>query len=361
MVSFNTKERMENNVKFRKRLQDISENPTFSDAYVFDKLSELLAENQHLALDQVKQPFSFSELVENSVSSLRIEQKEFECKSNIEHLDSITGGFGQGEFIIIGARPGIGKTKFLNHLALEAAKKFPVLYFALDTGKEHFMLNLLSSLSEVEYKYFKNNSLSPSQWKRIERVKADIENLPIYISDEVIKSMHAFRILCEKYIEEKGVKVIYIDFLQLLGSNRYRYQRDLELGYISRELKNLAREKNICVIATSQLSRSCETRGGDRRPILSDLRESGSFEQDADKILFLYRAEYYGFLEDENGISTRNIIEIDVAKNRNGYVGRTSVKHNLPFGSFISFLPADASIQIIQERLKELEDEDPPF
>ena len=131
MVSFNTKERMENNVKFRKRLQDISENPTFSDAYVFDKLSELLAENQHLALDQVKQSFSFSELVENSVSSLKIEQKEFECKSNIEHLDSITGGFGQGEFIIIGARPGIGKTKFLNHLALEAAKKFPVLYFAL--------------------------------------------------------------------------------------------------------------------------------------------------------------------------------------------------------------------------------------
>lgn len=352
---------MENNLKFRKRLQDIVDNSNYSDAFVFDKLSDLLAENQHLATQEVKLPFFFGDLIENSISSLKTDRKDGAFLSNIEGLDKITGGFGLGEFIIIGARPGMGKTKFLNFLAIEGAKKFPVLYFALDSGKEHFMLNLLSSLSEVEYKYFKNNSISPIQWKRIERVKSDIEKLPIYISDEVIKSMHAFRILCEKYIEEKNVKVIYIDFLQLLGSNRYRYQRDLELGYISRELKNLAREKNVCIIATSQLSRSCETRGGDRRPILSDLRESGSFEQDADKILFLYRAEYYGFMEDENGISTKGIIEIDVAKNRNGYVGFTSVKHNLPFGGFISFVPTNEKLQFIQDRIKELEDEDPPF
>lgn len=352
---------MENNVKFRKRLQDITENPTFSDAFVFDKLTELLKEHQHLASKDLNQPVAFSELMKNSVSTLKLERKDFEYKSNIKDLDEITGGFGLGEFIIIGARPGMGKTKFLNYLALEGAKKFPILYFALDSGKEHLMMNLLSSLSDVEYKYFKNNSLSESQWKRIERVKADIENLPIYISDEVIKSMYAFRILCEKYIVEKDVKAIYIDFLQLLGSDRYRYQRDLELGYISRELKNLAREKNICVIATSQLSRSCESRGGDKKPILSDLRESGSFEQDADKILLLYRAEYYGFQEDENGISTKNIMEIHVAKNRNGYVGNTSIKHNLPFGSFIPFIPSNPSIQIIQDRLKELENEDPPF
>ena len=352
---------MENNLKFRKRLQDIADNSNYSDAFVFDKLYELLVENQHLATQEVKLPIFFGDLIENSISSLKINRKDGAFKSKIEGLDKITGGFGLGEFVIIGARPGMGKTKFINYLAIEGAKKFPVLYFALDTGKEHFMLNLLSSLSEVEYKYFKNNSLSPIQWKRIERVKSDIEKLPIYISDEVIKSMHAFRILCEKYIEEMNVKVIYIDFLQLLGSNRYRYQRDLELGYISRELKNLAREKNVCIIATSQLSRSCETRGGDRRPILSDLRESGSFEQDADKILFLYRAEYYGLLEDENGISTKGIIEIDVAKNRNGYVGSTSVKHNLPFGSFIPFMPSNEKLQIIKDRLKELEDEDPPF
>ncbi|MBM3451551.1 MAG: hypothetical protein FJX84_00250 [Bacteroidetes bacterium] len=352
---------MENNLKFRKRLQDICENQSFSDAFVFDKLSELLAENQHLAINDLTEPTVFGDLMADSISSLKIDQKNFEYKSNISYLDDITGGFGLGEFIIIGARPGMGKTKFLNYLAIEGARKFPVLYFALDTGKEHFMLNLLSSLSEVEYKYFKNNSLSVVQWRRIERVKSDIENLPIYISDEVIKSIHAFRHLCEKYIEEKGVRVIYIDFLQLLGSYRYRYQRDLELGYISRELKNLAREKNVCIIATSQLSRSCETRGGDRRPILSDLRESGSFEQDADKILFLYRAEYYGFLEDENSIPTKNIIEIDVAKNRNGYIGRTSVRHNLPYGSFISFIPSNPHLRIIKDRLKELEDEEPPF
>jgi replicative DNA helicase len=352
-----------NNVssKFQKKVLELVNGTNFSDAFVFDKLSELLNDNEQIAIKELKDPSNFHELLNGSISSLKIENKDFEFKSKIEDLDKISGGFGLGEFIIIGARPGMGKTKFLNYLAIQGARNFPILYFALDSGKESFMFHLLSSLTEIDYNYFQNNRLSTAQWTLIERVKADIENLPIYISDEVIKSMHAFRVLCEKYINDHGVKVIFIDFLQLLGSNRYRYQRDLELGYVSRELKNLAREKNVCIIATSQLSRSCESRGGDRKPILSDLRESGSFEQDADKILFLYRAEYYGFLEDENGISTKNSIEIDVAKNRNGYTGRATVKHNLPFGSFMPFIPDNPHIQFIQERLKELEDEDPPF
>jgi replicative DNA helicase len=109
------------------------------------------------------------------------------------------------------------------------------------------------------------------------------------------------------------------------------------------------------------VSRNCEYRGGARRPILSDLRESGSFEQNADKILFLYRPEYYGFEIDENGDSTKNLMEIIVAKNRNGYIGRATVKHNLPYGGIVPFTPQDSRIEFSVNRLSELDESDPPF
>ena len=352
---------MERNKLFRKKIVEVLENPTFSDAYLHEKITEVLTENNYLSFQDMKEPSSLSQLVESSLSFLRSEKREFEFKSGISSLDDLTGGFGMGEFILVGARPGMGKSKFLQYVMLEGARKFPVLYFALDAGKEIFINSLISSLTEISYSEFKNKNISSEQWKLIDRVKSELDGLPIYISDEATKSMQTFKAICSRYIDEKGVKAIMVDFLQLLGSNRYRHQRELEMGYISRELKNLARDKNVCIIATSQLSRSCESRGGDRRPMLSDLRESGSFEQDADKVLFLYRPEYYGFTEDEMGDSTSNIMEILVAKNRNGYIGSAQVKHSLPYGGFMPFVPYESKIQFSTERLNEIEKNEPPF
>jgi replicative DNA helicase len=347
--------------KFKKQLREIIDNPAFSESFVFEKISELLANNAQFLTQNLKEPSTLNSLLNYSISFLKSETKDYDYKSNISSLDAITGGFGMGEFVIIGARPGMGKSLFLQYLMLQGARKFPVLYFTLDSGKDELILRLISSLTEIEHSFIKKRIISNEQWELIERVKKDIENLPIYISDDVPPSMQMFKALCKRYIEENGVKVIYIDFLQLMGSLRYRNQRELELSYISRELKSLARENNVCIIATSQLSRSCETRGGAKYPVLSDLRESGSFEQDADKVLFLYRAEYYGFNEDENGNSMKNIMEIDVAKNRNGFVGRAKVKHNLPFGGILPYVPFEAEMKFNPNRIREIDDSDALF
>jgi replicative DNA helicase len=134
--------------------------------------------------------------------------------------------------------------------------------------------------------------------------------------------MFALKTYCEKMVAEKGIRVIAIDYLQMLSSNRYRHNRELEVSYISRTLKKIAKDLNICMIVTSQLSRSVETRGGDKRPLLSDLRESGAIEQDADKVIFVYRPDYYGITTDEDGNTTKGQLELLMVKNRTGAIDR---------------------------------------
>lgn len=352
---------MKTNRLFRNKILEILENESFTDEYLFDKISELLSQNESILLNNLTEPKVFQELMSNSLSKLKTQRTDGNIKSKISSLDDLTGGFNWGEFVLIGARPGMGKSKFLQYLMIESARNHPVLYFDFDSGKENFIHGLISTLTEIPFSDIKNQHITNDQWKIIDRISDDIIKLPIYVSDETNKSMYSFRLLCKKYIDEFGVRIIFIDFLQLMGSNRYRHQRELEMGYISRELKNLARENNICIIASCQVSRNCEYRGGARRPILSDLRESGSFEQNADKILFLYRPEYYGFEMDENGDCTKNLMEIIVAKNRNGYIGRATVKHNLPYGGIVPFTPLDSRIEFSVNRLSELDEGEPPF
>ena len=193
-------------------------------------------------------------------------------------------------------------------------------------------------------------------------VADEIENLPLFIYERNTNGMSGFKEMCRKHVKEKGVKVIFVDYLQLLNSTRYRNNRELEIGYISRELKNIARELTICVVATSQLSRSVEQRGGERKPILSDLRESGSIEQDADKVIFLYRPTYYGIVLDEDGNSTQYLMELILAKNRNGPLTTIRLRHDPQFTSFVPFDPEHFSLP--KGRLDEIEgesEEDVPF
>jgi replicative DNA helicase len=157
-------------------------------------------------------------------------------------------------------------------------------------------------------------------------------------------------------VEEFGVKVIFVDYLQLLSSNRYRNSRELEISHISRELKNLARDLNICVVATSQLSRSVEQRGGDKRPILSDLRESGAIEQDADKVFFLYRPEYYGFRINDMGMSNERLLELIMAKNRSGALERVRLKIDKEFTRFIPFEEIQATFEVNEDRMDDFKE-----
>ncbi|MBK6953811.1 MAG: DnaB-like helicase C-terminal domain-containing protein [Crocinitomicaceae bacterium] len=156
------------------------------------------------------------------------------------------------------------------------------------------------------------------------------------------------------------MKIIVVDYLQLMGSHRNRYNRETEMSIISRALKNIARDLNVCVIAASQLSRSVETRGGDKRPYLSDLRESGAIEQDADKVIFLYRGNYYGLIEDENGMPTDGIAELIVAKNRSGTLDNIRMSIDSEFTRFTDLDSADLNRKFFfkNDRLNSLKEDD---
>jgi len=161
------------------------------------------------------------------------------------------------------------------------------------------------------------------------------------------------------HIEKDGVQVIFVDYLQLLSAQRYRNHREMEVAYICRTLKQLARENNVLVIAASQLSRSVETRGGDKRPVLSDLRESGAIEQDADKVFFVYRPEYYGFTIDEMGNSNRGMCELIMAKNRSGHPYNFRFKWNDNFTRMMTLADHLDQFRIDHDRLEDLNNLNP--
>lgn len=221
---------------------------------------------------------------------------------------------------------------------------------------------IAAAITKIPADRIVNSTPTDQQKETITKVADEIENLQLFIYDRNTNGMSGFKEMCRKHVKEKGVKVIFVDYLQLLNSTRYRNNRELEIGYISRELKNIARELTICVVATSQLSRSVEQRGGERKPILSDLRESGSIEQDADKVIFLYRPEYYGVVLDEDGNNNQYLMELILAKNRTGPTTTIRLRHDPQFTSFESFDPEHFSLP--KDRLDEIEgesEEDAPF
>lgn len=255
-------------------------------------------------------------------------------------LDRIIMGLPLGELIILGARPAMGKTAlFISILANSIKNKNePIAYFSLENSAQYTMLRLLSLFSETSYekiikKKFEQYEIGQfvGLTKKIAEANITIED-NCFTIDDIIAQTHFL-------VNEKGVKLIMVDYLQLVQI-RGKMNREQEVAKGCRELKALARKYNIAVLVSSQLSRAVEMRGGDKRPQLSDLRESGAIEQDADKVLFIHRPEYYNITEDCEGNSTVGIAEIIVAKNRGGaidsaklrFVGQFSVFKDLEFG-----------------------------
>jgi replicative DNA helicase len=172
--------------------------------------------------------------------------------------------------------------------------------------------------------------------------------------------MSAFRAHCQQHIDAHGVKIIMVDYLQMMSASKHRNSRELEISYVSRELKNIAKDLNVCLIATSQLSRAVESRGGayhSKHPQLSDLRESGAIEQDADKVIFVYRPAYYGITHDENGNDIQSLTELILAKNRNGKLGEVKLQHNENFTNYTAFKEYKNEFTFSEKRLNELRDE----
>lgn len=250
--------------------------------------------------------------------------------SGLRDLDSLTSGWQKSDLIIVAARPSQGKTALSLTFARNAAivpekdKKTGVAYFSLEMGAMQLVLRLLCAEAKVDMQRARKGQLNDEEWRKISMAIGKLSEAPIYIDDTAAITPLEVRAKCRRLKAQENIGLIVIDYLQLMGSSRHMDSREREISTISRSLKALAKELNIPVIALSQLNRSVETRK-QGRPMLSDLRESGAIEQDADIVMFIYRPETYGILTDENGYSTEGQAEIIVGKQRNGPIDDVKV------------------------------------
>ncbi|HHP7241312.1 MAG TPA: replicative DNA helicase [Cyclobacteriaceae bacterium] len=242
--------------------------------------------------------------------------------SGFTQLDRVTSGWQKSDLIIIAARPGMGKTAFVVSAMRNAALDFnkPVAIFSLEMSSIQLTNRLISAEAELDSEKIKKGNLADYEWEQLVHKTNRLQESPIYIDDTPAITILELRAKCRRLKAQHDVQMIIIDYLQLMSgdSSKNAGNREQEIASISRALKSLAKELNVPVIALSQLSRAVENRGGTKRPQLSDLRESGSIEQDADVVLFLYRPEYYKIDEYEDGTPADGTAEVIVAKHRNG-------------------------------------------
>ncbi|HYK74079.1 MAG TPA: replicative DNA helicase [Pseudoneobacillus sp.] len=248
-------------------------------------------------------------------------------------LDRMTAGFQRNDLIIVGARPSVGKTAFALNIAQNVATRAGenVAIFSLEMGAEQLVMRMLCAEGNIDAQRLRTGTLTDEDWGKLTMAMGSLSNAGIFIDDTPGVRISDIRAKCRRLKQEHGLGMILIDYLQLiLGSGRGGENRQQEISEISRSLKGLARELQIPVIALSQLSRGLEQRQ-DKRPMMSDIRESGSIEQDADIVAFLYRDDYYD-KESEN----KNIIEIIIAKQRNGPTGTVSLAFVKEYNKFVN-------------------------
>ena len=266
------------------------------------------------------------------------------AKTGFEKLDSIIGGYIKGELVVIGSRPGMGNSSFLLNQLLRITEKqnVPAAFYSLQLSKVMILERLVSIKCQIHFNLFKIQQLNENKKAEIREALLEIKKAPLFFYDSADCMIHDLYDQMLNDIKENGVKLFFIDYLQLINSVRKKgSMRDEELAYILRKLKKVAKDNDCCVVLTSTLSRSVETRGGDKRPMLSDLRESGSIEQLADKVFFIYRPEYYNITEDEKGRSLMGKTDIIVAKNNRGPLTIATLNFNLAQGVFTSEIDLD--------------------
>lgn len=260
--------------------------------------------------------------------------------SGLTALDRMTSGWQPSDLVIIAARPAMGKTAFVLSIARNAAVDHnrPVAVFSLEMSSVQLVNRLISGETEIEQEKLRKGTLADHEWQQLHSRIGRLTEAPIIIDDTPALNIFEFRAKCRRLKAQYDIQMVVVDYLQLMhgkadgkGGNR-----EQEIGSISRALKSVAKELNIPVLALSQLSRAVESRpGNSKRPMLSDLRESGSIEQDADMVLFLYRPEYYGLTEDEEGRPTAGVGEVIIAKHRNGETGIVPLRF---VGKYVKFV-----------------------
>lgn len=274
-----------------------------------DKVSDWLS---------IKQP---KEIGDYLTEVLKPKSERAGVPTAVRDINLKLNGYQPSDLVIIAGRPAMGKTAYALSDALHQARLgYPVGIFSLEMSARQLTARLFANYSGIDSNKLAFGSLTQSEMDVAVSLRPSFNKLPLYIDDEPFLTLLSLKIKAKKWVRERKVKIIYIDYLQLISNNQKGRTRDQEISEISRTLKGLAKELDIPIIALSQLSRGVETRA-DKRPMLSDLRESGAIEQDADNVLFLYRPEYYGIPQWEDGSPTANEVEVIISKFRNGTTG----------------------------------------
>jgi replicative DNA helicase len=300
--------------------------------------------------------------------------------SGFSALDRITAGWQKSDLIVLASRPGMGKTAFVLTMARNMAVDFkkPIAIFSLEMSGVQLVTRLISSEAELDANKLKRGQLEQYEWEQLNARISTLTDAPLFIDDTPALSIFELRAKSRRLKAQHNIQMVIVDYLQLMSTGAdNRSNREQEISNISRSMKSLAKELDIPVIAISQLSRAVETRGGSKKPILSDLRESGAIEQDADMVLFIYRPEYYKITEDEQGNSTIGMAELIIAKHRNGSLGEVPLRFIDRFAKFADYdsgeydLPSDlkpsdsfdqgSKIMTLPSRMNDMDDDDVPF
>ena len=303
---------------------------------------------------------TMSSIIRDAISELEVRKNQKDgltgVPSGFTALDRVTSGWQKSDLVIIAARPAMGKTAFVLSVLRNAAVDHnrPVAIFSLEMSSVQLVNRLISSEAELDSDKIKKGTLADHEWAQLVHKTAKLSKAPLFVDDTPALSILELRAKCRKLKAQHDIQMVVVDYLQLMSGDSkggFGGNREQEIASISRALKKIAKELSIPVIALSQLSRAVETRGGDKRPQLSDLRESGAIEQDADMVMFLYRPEYYGITEDEGGASTAGVGEVIIAKHRNGSLENIKLRF---IGRYTKFTDLDGGMGFQSSQASEI-------
>lgn len=277
--------------------------------------------------------------------------------TGFQYLDEDFGGLSLGELVVVGGRPGMGKSQFVINLVSNICDREPILFFSFDLTPSKLTSRILSNRTGIAVNNIIQNQLVNADINLIKLAAKQLENSKLFVSDIGVANVNQTIEIIKEHVELYNTKIVVIDYLQLLGIGKYNTGREAEISHICRVLKMCAKGLNISILLLSQLSRAVEVRGSNKKPQLSDLRDSGSIEQIADKVWLLYRPEYYMIdeLDDDDFTSTDCILMLLVAKNKNGKNGVSYFKRNTNFTEFNSIKKPGDSFEFNEDRLSELQ------
>ncbi|MCI0329355.1 MAG: replicative DNA helicase [candidate division Zixibacteria bacterium] len=290
------------------------------------------AESRIFAISEVRMKQGFVELgsiLPHTFESIEEYHRQEGAITGLEtgfpEMDALTGGLQPSDLVVVAGRPSMGKTAFVltlcEHAALHATQPTPVAIFSLEMSKQQVAQRMLCSRARVSWHRMRTGRLANAEWTNLGIAVGPLSEAKIFVDDSPNIGVLEMRAKARRLMSQHQIGLLVIDYMQLMHGPRGAESRQQEISIISRSLKGLAKELDIPVVALSQLSRQVEIRGGDRRPVLADLRESGAIEQDADVVAFIYRPEMYKMERDKEGRSLEGVAEVIVAKQRNGPTG----------------------------------------